>query len=171
MPSFSVAPAISKVLLPCLLLWNAFNHDIVDAFHSSAAFSRRHRRTLTLKTSTMQREEFELPKQQVRLPSSSSSPVKEDKAWMEQVQSKEIQRVREELIQKFLAHGVTQDVAEIEVDKFLGDKTRSQKFVDMRKDAEKADDLVEGTALLPGVALLFMGLFATVIIEFIVKNR
>jgi hypothetical protein len=119
------------------------------------------------------REDFDLPKQQART-TTSTATVKEDKAWMEQIQSKEIQRVREELIQKFLAHGVTLDVAEKEVDNFLGDKNRSQNFVDMRKYAVEArsDELVESSALLlPGIALLFMGLFVTVIIEFIVKSR
>ena len=95
-----------------------------------------------------------------------------DRAWMEQIQSKEIQRVREDLIQKFLSHGVSMDVAEREVDSFLYDKKRSQSFVNMRQYAaskKEDDDILEGSALVPGIAFVMVTILASVLMDSFMK--
>jgi len=61
--------------------------------------------------------------------------------WMSELDSKEVQEVRNELIQKYLSLGRTMEYAEMEVDKFLSDPERSSQFLEMRRYAKANNDL------------------------------
>jgi hypothetical protein len=61
------------------------------------------------------------------------SDMSPEESWQEYLQSREVQEVKEQLIQKYLSLGRSQEYAEKEIDTFLNDKSRSQKFLEMRK--------------------------------------
>eukprot|EP00586_Coscinodiscus_wailesii_P019394 CAMPEP_0172501904 /NCGR_PEP_ID=MMETSP1066-20121228/154922_1 /TAXON_ID=671091 /ORGANISM="Coscinodiscus wailesii, Strain CCMP2513" /LENGTH=137 /DNA_ID=CAMNT_0013276953 /DNA_START=92 /DNA_END=502 /DNA_ORIENTATION=+ len=78
------------------------------------------------------------------------SPDKEEKIKNDEtiasayMTSDQIQKVRQDLISKYLKLGRSRDYAEAEVDKFLNDPERSQQFLAMRqKGAEEVEDLAE----------------------------
>ena len=99
--------------------------------------------------------------------SSSSSedavPATEDldqaAAWELQLQTKEVEEVRQELIQKYISLGRTLEYAEKEVDQFLSDPERSQQFLDMRRYAKaQANDLgFESLFQIGGAFMLGLG--------------
>jgi hypothetical protein len=65
-----------------------------------------------------------------------------------QLDSELLTEVRLELVEKYLNQGFTQEVAEQEVDIFLQDKERSEKYLEMRMYAAlQADDLGIGFGL------------------------
>ncbi|GMH54850.1 hypothetical protein TrRE_jg6885 [Triparma retinervis] len=59
--------------------------------------------------------------------------------WVQRLASTEVEEVRIELIEKYLELGRTQEFAENEVDNFLNDRERSEKFLDMRRIAKEAE--------------------------------
>mmetsp|Transcript_32763 Transcript_32763/g.50832 ORF Transcript_32763/g.50832 Transcript_32763/m.50832 type:complete len:161 (+) Transcript_32763:148-630(+) len=72
-----------------------------------------------------------------------------------------LEEVRLELVQKYLAQGITQEEAEQEVDVFLADKDRSEKYLEMRMyAAAQADDLGLGLGLqlVGGFLIGFIGI-------------
>jgi len=70
-------------------------------------------------------------------PSSPSSSSPDE--WSERLSSLEVSEVRSELISKYLEIGRTREFAEGEVDTFLQDRERSEKFLDMRRIAKEAE--------------------------------
>jgi hypothetical protein len=73
-----------------------------------------------------------------------------------------------ELIAKYLSAGKSQEYAEQEVDKFLSDPDRSEKYLDMRRYAKaQADELMgfESIFVIGGAFLL--GLTGNVVIKYI----
>jgi hypothetical protein len=81
--------------------------------------------------------------------------------WTKQWDGKLLKEVRLELVQKYLDQGVPQDVAEQEVDIFLQDKERSEKYLEMRTYAAlQVDDLGLGLGLqlLGGFLIGFIGI-------------
>jgi hypothetical protein len=81
--------------------------------------------------------------------------------WVDRLKAPLMQDVRYELIQKYVAQGVSQETAEQEVDLFLEDTERSQQYLEMRMYAQlQADDLgVEfGLQVLGAFVLGFLGL-------------
>jgi hypothetical protein len=79
----------------------------------------------------------------------------------EQLDDKLLEEVRLELVQKYLAQGITQEEAEKEVDVFLADKDRSEKYLEMRIYASaQADDLGFGLGLqlIGGFLIGFIGI-------------
>mmetsp|Transcript_39552 Transcript_39552/g.55736 ORF Transcript_39552/g.55736 Transcript_39552/m.55736 type:complete len:175 (-) Transcript_39552:375-899(-) len=96
-----------------------------------------------------------------------TAAVQEHEAWMEQVQSEEIQEVRAELIYKYVQLGKGQEEAENEVDKFLSDPEQSKQYLEMRRYAKaQADELGPELVLQLGGAFV-IGLSATVIPKYI----
>lgn len=67
------------------------------------------------------------------------------------------QEVRQQLIDKYLSLGRTQEYAEVEIDRFLNDPCRSQKFLEMRKYVKSQEDASMGfeNFLLYGCAFIF----------------
>jgi hypothetical protein len=89
------------------------------------------------------------------------SPTSPTISWVDQLKAPLMQDVRSELIQKYVAQGVSQDTAEQEVDWFLQDTERSQQYLEMRMYAQlQADDFgVEyGLQVLGAFLLGFLGL-------------
>ena len=71
-------------------------------------------------------------------PTSSPTPsIDEDdhKKWLQRLDSAEVAFVRNDLIERYTTAGHLREKAEIEVDNFLRDRSRSEKFLDMRKMA------------------------------------
>jgi hypothetical protein len=64
-----------------------------------------------------------------------------------ELDNKLLAEVRLELVQKYLAQGITQEEAEKEVDVFLADKDRSEKYLEMRMYAVAQADDLGGTVL------------------------
>jgi hypothetical protein len=84
-----------------------------------------------------------------------------EKTWTEQLDNEVLTEVRLELVQKYLDQGVSQEVAEKEVDIFLQDQERSEKYLEMRMYAAlQADDLGPGFGLqlLGGFLFGFVGI-------------
>lgn len=66
----------------------------------------------------------------------------------EELNSNLMKEVRAELIQKYLERDITQEQAEMEVDVFLADKDRAEKYLEMRVYANaQTDDLGIGLIL------------------------
>lgn len=77
-----------------------------------------------------------------------------------------------ELIGKYLSAGKSQEYAEQEVDKFLSDPDRSEKYLDMRRYAKaQADELMgfESIFVIGGAFLL--GLTGNVMIKYIAAYK
>lgn len=84
-------------------------------------------------------------------------------SWVDQFKAPLLQDLRYELIQKYVAQGVSQETAEQEVDLFLQDTERSKQYLEMRMYAQlQADDLgVEfGSQVLGPFLIGFLGLAA-----------
>merc|ERR1712038_79686 len=90
--------------------------------------------------------------------------LSKEEAWQLYLQSREVQEVREQLIEKYLSLGRTQEYAEEEIDKFLNDPDRSQKFLEMRKYVQSQKDASMGfeNFLLYGGAF-FVGLLGDMV--------
>ncbi len=52
--------------------------------------------------------------------------------------------MRQELVDKYLSLGRSQEYAEVEIDSFLNDPSRSQKFLEMRKYAKSQENASMG---------------------------
>jgi len=65
--------------------------------------------------------------------------------WIEQLQSSEIQEVRQEMVAKYVSFGKTIEDAEKEVDKFLSDPEQSLQYLEMREYA-KSQELMGANA-------------------------
>uniref|UniRef100_A0A7S2UB18 Uncharacterized protein n=1 Tax=Attheya septentrionalis TaxID=420275 RepID=A0A7S2UB18_9STRA len=88
---------------------------------------------------------------------SSSSSSKQEQ-WRDQLQSKEVQRVREDLLRNFLRQGRSREYAEAEVDEFLNDPERSQPFLEMKRyAASQADDLLAPEPIFQCILAFFSG--------------
>ena len=71
-------------------------------------------------------------------PTSSPTPsIDEDdhEKWLLRLDSAEVAFVRNDLIERYTTAGHSREKAETEVDNFLRDRSRSEKFLDMRKMA------------------------------------
>jgi galactose-1-phosphate uridylyltransferase len=93
----------------------------------------------------------------------------EEDSWQLYLQSRDVQEVRQELIEKYLSLGRSQEYAETEIDKFLNDPSRSQKFLEMKKYVKSQEDASMGfeNFLLYGGAF-FVGLLGDAIFKYIV---
>ncbi len=68
-----------------------------------------------------------------------------------------------ELIQKYLSAGKSREYAEEEVDKFLSDPDRSEKYLDMRRYAKaQANELMGFESVMVIGGAFFLGLFGQV---------
>lgn len=103
---------------------------------------------------------------------SEKTELSSEESWQIQLESKEVQEVRQELIQKYISLGRTMEYAEVEVDKFLSDPERSQKFLEMRRYAKAQANELMGfeTAVTIGGAF-FVGLFGNVLIKYIAAYK
>uniref|UniRef100_A0A7R9WNW6 Uncharacterized protein n=1 Tax=Craspedostauros australis TaxID=1486917 RepID=A0A7R9WNW6_9STRA len=83
-------------------------------------------------------------------------------SWKEILDSKMMLEVRQELIQKYLDQGISAQEAEVEVDLFLSDQERSEKYLEMRAysvaQAEAGFETV--LTLLAGFLIGFVGIVA-----------
>ena len=86
-----------------------------------------------------------------------TSDLSNEEGWQEYLQTREVQEVRQQLIDKYLSLGRTQEYAEVEIDRFLNDPSRSQKFLEMRKYVKSQEDASMGfeNFLLYGCAFIF----------------
>jgi hypothetical protein len=92
------------------------------------------------------------------LGSETSSSSSKQEQWRDQLQSKEVQRVREDLLRNFLRHGRSREYAEAEVDEFLSDPERAQPFLEMKRyAASQADDLLAPEPIFQFVLAFFSG--------------
>ena len=82
----------------------------------------------------------------------------------------QLKEVRQQLIEKYLSLGRSQEYAEVEIDNFLNDQSRSQKFLEMRKYVKSQQDASMGfeNLFLYGGAFLF-GLLGDAIFKFTVS--
>lgn len=92
--------------------------------------------------------------------------MEQDELWLEQLQTPQIQEVRKEMLQKYIALGKSSDVAELEVDAFLRDRERAKPFVEMRQYAKrKFDDMGLEIVVQTTVITLFC-LFCTIGLQY-----
>eukprot|EP00557_Chaetoceros_sp_GSL56_P002012 CAMPEP_0176495604 /NCGR_PEP_ID=MMETSP0200_2-20121128/10747_1 /TAXON_ID=947934 /ORGANISM="Chaetoceros sp., Strain GSL56" /LENGTH=177 /DNA_ID=CAMNT_0017893497 /DNA_START=560 /DNA_END=1093 /DNA_ORIENTATION=+ len=117
---------------------------------------------LTLAASTLDTNES-------KSKNSDNSKNKEDTSSTSfDMREKEMEEVRMELIAKYLSAGKSQEYAEQEVDKFLSDPDRSEKYLDMRRYAKaQADELMgfESIFVIGGAFLL--GLTGNVMLKYL----
>mmetsp|Transcript_276 Transcript_276/g.367 ORF Transcript_276/g.367 Transcript_276/m.367 type:complete len:165 (-) Transcript_276:270-764(-) len=94
--------------------------------------------------------------------------LSQEESWQVYLQSSEVQEVREQLIEKYLSLGRSQEYAEVEIDKFLNDPERSRKFLEMRKYVKSQKDASMGfeNFFLYGSAFFF-GLLGDMIFKYI----
>jgi len=97
----------------------------------------------------------------------TSSELSQQENWQIHLQSVEVQEVREQLVEKYLSLGRSQEYAESEVDNFLNDPNRSQKFLEMRRYAKSQQDAAMGfeNILMYGGAF-FLGLLGDGIFKY-----
>ena len=89
------------------------------------------------------------------------SPASPTISWVDQLKAPLMQDVRCELIQKYVAQGVSQETAGQEVDLFLQDTERSKQYLEMRMYAQlQADDLGVEFGLQGAFLIGFLGLAA-----------
>ena len=89
--------------------------------------------------------------------------LSEEELWEQQLNSKQIQEVRKELVLKYTSLGKSPEVAETEVDEFLSDKERCQQYLEMRTYAQaQADDLADFTTVGQLGLAFIIGLIGTV---------
>ena len=83
-----------------------------------------------------------------------------DLRWQDTLKSEAVQRVRQALVKKYLQLGRSSEYAEREVDEFLSDRKRSQKFVEMRAFAvTSGESFTWEDGLQLAIAFLFGALF------------
>lgn len=88
------------------------------------------------------------------------------------IDDKEMQEVRQELIEKYLAFGKSLDVAESEVDKFLRDPDRSRQFLDMRRYNKAQKDAMLGfESPLMFLAAFSLGMIGNYFFHFLDLNQ
>lgn len=86
--------------------------------------------------------------------------MEQDQLWEEQLQTPQIQQVRDEMLQKYISLGKSTETAEREVDAFLRDRQRAEPFVEMRQYAKrKFDDM--------GLEIVFQTLSITLFCLFV----
>eukprot|EP00559_Dactyliosolen_fragilissimus_P005062 CAMPEP_0184855122 /NCGR_PEP_ID=MMETSP0580-20130426/441_1 /TAXON_ID=1118495 /ORGANISM="Dactyliosolen fragilissimus" /LENGTH=170 /DNA_ID=CAMNT_0027349551 /DNA_START=75 /DNA_END=587 /DNA_ORIENTATION=+ len=74
--------------------------------------------------------------------SNNNADGAESSEWIANLQSKEVDEVRQELIQRYITLGKSQEYAEKEVEEFLSDPERSEQFLEMRRYSKaQADEL------------------------------
>jgi hypothetical protein len=84
----------------------------------------------------------------------------------------QLQEVRMELISKYLSAGKSQEYAEQEVDKFLSDPVRSEKYLDMRRYAKaQADELMGFESIFVIGGAFVLGLTGNVLIKYIAAYK
>lgn len=71
--------------------------------------------------------------------SNEDDTTQDQEEWTARLNSAEVEEVRVELIDKYLELGRSKEFAENEVDNFLADRERSEKFLDMRRIAKEAE--------------------------------
>lgn len=82
-----------------------------------------------------------------------------DDQWLKQLQSTEIQQVRNEIVQKYVQLGKTLEEAQIDVDRFLADPEQSHPYLEMRRSA-KSQELVGPELFLQLAGSFAIGWFA-----------
>lgn len=70
--------------------------------------------------------------------------VLKEESWQIYLESSEVQEVRQQLIEKYLSLGRSQEYAEVEIDNFLNDPDRSRKFLEMKKYVKSQKDASMG---------------------------
>lgn len=89
--------------------------------------------------------------------------MSDEELWKKQLESDELQEIRREMVAKYTSLGNSLEVAEAEVDAFLGDREKSQQFVEMRRYAQaQVDDLSELGGVGPLFLAFLIGFVATV---------
>lgn len=84
------------------------------------------------------------------------------------IDSHAIQEVKAELVAKYVAAGKSEEYAQQEVDKFLSDPDRSEKYLDMRRYAKaQADELMGFESIFVIGGAFFLGLGGNVLIKYI----
>ncbi len=82
-----------------------------------------------------------------------------DDQWLKQLQSTEIQQVRNEIVQKYVQLGKTLEEAQVDVDRFLADPEQSYPYLEMRRSA-KSQELVGPELFLQLAGSFAVGWFA-----------
>mmetsp|Transcript_4358 Transcript_4358/g.6377 ORF Transcript_4358/g.6377 Transcript_4358/m.6377 type:complete len:199 (-) Transcript_4358:217-813(-) len=83
-------------------------------------------------------------------------------------QKLEVQEMRNEMVQKYVKAGKPREDAEVEVDKFLSDPERSEKYLDMRRYAKAQSDAMMGfESPLFIFGGFFLGLMGTVGLNYV----
>ena len=79
-----------------------------------------------------------------------------------------LKEVRQQLIEKYLSLGRSQEYAEVEIDNFLNDPERSRKFLEMKKYVKSQKDAAMGfeNFFLYGAAFI-IGLLGDAIFKYI----
>jgi hypothetical protein len=100
------------------------------------------------------------PTKSVAVVDCETTAAAEELSWSLQLDTKLMQEVRAELVQKYVDQGVSHTVAEQEVGVFLQDKDRSEKYLEMRAyAAAQADDLgMTGLQIFAGFLVGFIGI-------------
>lgn len=88
---------------------------------------------------------------------SSSINMEEYDIQHAQMSTEEVLEIRNELIQKYLSFGRSQEHAEAEVDEFLRDEKRSAKYFDMKRYARKEGGVMGFETAFQVCAYLLMG--------------
>eukprot|EP00816_Leptocylindrus_hargravesii_P004181 CAMPEP_0196804924 /NCGR_PEP_ID=MMETSP1362-20130617/4625_1 /TAXON_ID=163516 /ORGANISM="Leptocylindrus danicus, Strain CCMP1856" /LENGTH=190 /DNA_ID=CAMNT_0042177517 /DNA_START=49 /DNA_END=621 /DNA_ORIENTATION=+ len=101
--------------------------------------------------------------------SAAAGPTKEelDALWTQALTTDEVQLVRQELVAKYLQLGRSQEYAEREVDEFLSDRERSEKYLEMRAYAKGSAGSGFSTELVVQLGLaFFLGLGGNVAVKY-----
>lgn len=99
----------------------------------------------------------------------AASPSKEelDALWTQGLTTDEVQQVRQELVAKYLQLGRSHEFAEREVDEFLSDRERSEKYLEMRAYAKGSAGAGFSTELVVQLGLaFFLGLGGNVAVKY-----
>jgi len=92
--------------------------------------------------------------------------MEQDELWLEQLSSPQIQQVRTEMLQKYIACGKSAETAEREVDAFLRDREKAQPFIEMRQYAKRKFDDMGLEIIVQTTTIFFVCLFATIGLQY-----
>lgn len=92
--------------------------------------------------------------------------MEQDQLWEDQLQTPQIQHVREEMLQKYISFGKSAETAEREVDAFLRDRERAQPFIEMRQYAKRKFDDMGLEIVFQTIAITLVCLFTSLGLQY-----
>lgn len=102
----------------------------------------------------------------------STENLSADEITALEMKNKEMEDVRMELVQKYVSAGKSPEYAEEEVDKFLSDPDRSEKYLEMRRYAKaQAEELMGFETVFVIGGAFFLGLMGNVGVKYFLAYK